>query len=467
MCEEPKKISFGFSKVSKKSNLTLLKKVTEIKNDIQFIECLEEKSIKLVGGEEKKQELPIIPMLNGNLLKESIIEVIKSREQEKSVQNCQNNTSKQNFNEDKKPLSLDEQAANEILEDLNKKNQNKKEEHNRTVLIASKATKQDKESTLEDYENMPIENFGLAMLRGMGWCPQKGIGLNERVVTPIAPALRPKGMGLGADKVPSTKNITCNGELLIMKKGATVKIVSGPYNNLYGKIEGFDELPGRLMIKIAESGVIVSLNEIMVQLVSSSEYNKNVEVSSHQLLRKERHNQPQHSQTFENPGVIKKGMNSPSFNESGDSEMNFTTRKARKDSRMSCEASDMEEQDYNNKKKKNAKRYDSGSSSSDEFDSIYKNARSQDLEKHSNSRYRDHYKEKISSQKRCHRSSEKTRKSKKSSNRDKYEDLPSDSRKKEYLDSKRRRRKTKRSESPDSSITSHSLKKKYSKHYKR
>ena len=36
------------------------------------------------------------------------------------------------------------------------------------------------QSTLEDYEQVPIEKYGEAMLRGMGWQPGKGIGKNEK-----------------------------------------------------------------------------------------------------------------------------------------------------------------------------------------------------------------------------------------------------------------------------------------------
>jgi G patch domain/KOW motif-containing protein len=39
------------------------------------------------------------------------------------------------------------------------------------------------QSTLEDYESIPIVEYGMAMLRGMGWNPGKGIGRNERYVT--------------------------------------------------------------------------------------------------------------------------------------------------------------------------------------------------------------------------------------------------------------------------------------------
>lgn len=34
------------------------------------------------------------------------------------------------------------------------------------------------ESTLEDYEKVPIGDYGLAMLRGMGWKEGFGIGKN-------------------------------------------------------------------------------------------------------------------------------------------------------------------------------------------------------------------------------------------------------------------------------------------------
>ena len=56
------------------------------------------------------------------------------------------------------------------------------------------------ESTLEDYEAVPIEAFGAAMLRGMGWKSGDPIGGINKAVTPVfEPQLRPRGLGLGAD----------------------------------------------------------------------------------------------------------------------------------------------------------------------------------------------------------------------------------------------------------------------------
>lgn len=36
------------------------------------------------------------------------------------------------------------------------------------------------QSLLQDYENVPIEEFGTAMLRGMGWKSGEGIGKNPK-----------------------------------------------------------------------------------------------------------------------------------------------------------------------------------------------------------------------------------------------------------------------------------------------
>jgi len=36
------------------------------------------------------------------------------------------------------------------------------------------------QATEEDYEKVPIEQFGLAMLRGMGWTDGNGVGRTQR-----------------------------------------------------------------------------------------------------------------------------------------------------------------------------------------------------------------------------------------------------------------------------------------------
>lgn len=53
------------------------------------------------------------------------------------------------------------------------------------------------ESTMSDYETVPIESFGEALLRGMGWVPGKGNnpGIHN-------PKRRTAGLGLGAKEKP-------------------------------------------------------------------------------------------------------------------------------------------------------------------------------------------------------------------------------------------------------------------------
>ncbi|KAG2428963.1 hypothetical protein HXX76_011207 [Chlamydomonas incerta] len=54
---------------------------------------------------------------------------------------------------------------------------------------------------LDAYDAMPIEEFGRAMLRGMGWEEGMGVGRNRRQVEAIEYVRRPERLGLGAQPV--------------------------------------------------------------------------------------------------------------------------------------------------------------------------------------------------------------------------------------------------------------------------
>ncbi|TPX35375.1 hypothetical protein SmJEL517_g02363 [Synchytrium microbalum] len=62
------------------------------------------------------------------------------------------------------------------------------------------------EPTLDEYDKVPVDQIGAAMLRGMGWKEGEGLGKNKTVVTPILSARRPALLGLGAKPQPIVEN---------------------------------------------------------------------------------------------------------------------------------------------------------------------------------------------------------------------------------------------------------------------
>ncbi|XP_012224166.2 G-patch domain and KOW motifs-containing protein [Linepithema humile] len=307
MADEGKKISFGFAKSIKKP--TLVKQIPQEEKKVDYIECLDEKAIKVIGVEEKKEEHLIIPLLGSKTWHDRIVNKIDAdifeskaskndtqtvtiKEEPKEISNgdltlVNNSVSNTQIKSEpldeseSKTLTLEEQAAKEIIEDLKSTEKKDDKLSNLTLPLAEEQNLRGvAESTLDDYEKIPVDAFGLAMLRGMGWKPGKGIGKNEKIVETVVPELRPAGMGLGADKIALQKQ---NGKVkeeeeLRMEKGSFIKIIAGKQSNTYGQIEGFDQDAGRLIVKMALNGNTISVNECLIQIVTKAEYMKNSKV---------------------------------------------------------------------------------------------------------------------------------------------------------------------------------------------
>nr|XP_006013551.2 PREDICTED: G patch domain and KOW motifs-containing protein-like [Latimeria chalumnae] len=143
-------------------------------------------------------------------------------------------------------------------------------------------------STEADYETVPVEAYGMAMLRGMGWKEGEGIGRTfKQDVKPIEHQLRPKGLGLGADRSAlqdlgeaKSKRPPKPGEERKEEEpkgyvaGGLVQVQSGPHKELYGKIEGVDPDNARVMVKLAIGGKIVTISQYTLRLVEKKEYEK-------------------------------------------------------------------------------------------------------------------------------------------------------------------------------------------------
>jgi len=52
------------------------------------------------------------------------------------------------------------------------------------------------ESTLDDYDDVPVTDFGAALMRGMGWEEGKGVGRNRQVVKPLDFDARKRTLGV-------------------------------------------------------------------------------------------------------------------------------------------------------------------------------------------------------------------------------------------------------------------------------
>jgi len=132
------------------------------------------------------------------------------------------------------------------------------------------------QSTLEDYDNIPVEKYGMAMLRGMGFKSDEGIGgFKKQVIKTVEPVIRPKGLGLGASKPKKeTAKVAEGEEKLELKRGAFVLMESGKQKGLYGTVEGLDEENARVIVKLAIGGEKVSISENSIKLVNDKEYKK-------------------------------------------------------------------------------------------------------------------------------------------------------------------------------------------------
>lgn len=180
--------------------------------------------------------------------------------------------------------TLESQAVKELLSDANKV----VEEETSSLVLPLKAEDLPldgaKESSMDDYDNIPINQFGLAMLRGMGW--KEDPNKKKSAKDPDA-FVRPKGMGLGADKAIKPKPLLVapdHNEILEIKKSAYVRVLAGKHKDLYAQVEGLDDHAGRVIVKMALGGAKESFNEFLLQPISKKEFQQYGKVISEYFL---------------------------------------------------------------------------------------------------------------------------------------------------------------------------------------
>lgn len=269
-------VSFKFSKSSTKK-LAGNKLEEDDPPKGELITSVEDKEIKSAVPKEEKKEL-VIPLIRKNTWRIS----------GKTDHNILN----------EKERALHEMAVKEVLKESSMKNEKwEKRETNLEItiplLVQNKVPEgyetDDKmdvslrpdESTLEHYEKVPVDAFGLAVLRGMGWKPGDPIGgKNKQCVTPVEAVLRPKGLGLGADKNALQKTVESepSEEKLELLKNAYVLVTGGPHKGLYGQVEGLDDENARAIVKLTTVDKCVTLPEFFTKVISKKQFQKESKV---------------------------------------------------------------------------------------------------------------------------------------------------------------------------------------------
>eukprot|EP00088_Acartia_fossae_P037742 TRINITY_DN3899_c0_g1_i8.p1 TRINITY_DN3899_c0_g1~~TRINITY_DN3899_c0_g1_i8.p1 ORF type:complete len:504 (-),score=114.45 TRINITY_DN3899_c0_g1_i8:10-1476(-) len=259
----------------------------DAKNERDFIKDVSDKKITGTIVKKKEEEL-VIPLISKNKWRSEDAPSSSQKDDKKSAKTGD----KKSASEKLENLSLEQQAARELIEDSKRQLEELEKgdtgpEVNEVPLLLSNAVPKGfetdenldvslraEQSNLDDYENVPVEKFGMAMLRGMGWKADEGIGgFKKQVIKTIDPVVRPKGLGLGATKPKDNKTVIKDGdEKLELKKGAYVQIISGKQTGLYGEVEGIDEETARVVLKLALGGEKTSVSENSIKLVTKKEF---------------------------------------------------------------------------------------------------------------------------------------------------------------------------------------------------
>lgn len=226
------RISFGF-KSAKGPSIKFPSAPPKKPNDREFIKSIDAGDIEATIKKEKEADriipLPVSTKSYREKLMTAATSNLVEKKEIKQEDQIEVDTSK---------LSLEERAALEIINDLKQKSI---EELNMNYVIPNTegpAISGAKEASMDDYENVPIIGYGLAMLRGMGLKEEKIQEANNAAKHDEF-KFRPKGMGLGADSTVKPRELKIKpkaGQILSMKKGAHVVVLGGGYKDFYGEV---------------------------------------------------------------------------------------------------------------------------------------------------------------------------------------------------------------------------------------
>uniref|UniRef100_A0A6A7FRR5 G patch domain and KOW motifs-containing protein-like n=1 Tax=Hirondellea gigas TaxID=1518452 RepID=A0A6A7FRR5_9CRUS len=281
------KFSLTFSKKKEQKPLqsSALANVPEKKEEkVEIIELIEDNVIKSNLPEEAELVIPMRQQLQASTFKAKAI--LKAKQTAATVA-TRDGSGTEVIKSPDRQLTLDEQAEKALLaEACGAVVKTSREET--TAITQSSLTSRllstdpsaatsgevGKLSTIMDYEKVEVEGFGSALLRGMGWKKNEGVGnvKNRRVVSIIDASNKTLGNISTRKQDGSCSQQEQETEQLPLVKGAYVLIHAGRHKANYAVVECIDE--DHILVRKAVGAAVLREVEANITVVSMEEYKK-------------------------------------------------------------------------------------------------------------------------------------------------------------------------------------------------
>lgn len=265
----------------------------EVKRSPQALLAVDQDSLKV--NENAEEEELVIPLLQAK--RSAVLSRLAKLQQEdggKEGEGKKEEETAQENQEDSKPLTLEEKAERALLEESKRRlDEWTTRDVKKDITIPAEdplsapLTDIGKESTLDDYDEIAVECFGAAILRGMGWKKSEGIGGREKkVIEIIDPSTKTLGSSEGKQATAQKKEgeeVEDEEELPIVK-GAYVFLHSGRHRGTYGVVEVVDE--DHLLIRAAVGQAMVREVEGNLRVATQKEYRESSRVINKEMYDK-------------------------------------------------------------------------------------------------------------------------------------------------------------------------------------
>ncbi|XP_064631963.1 G-patch domain and KOW motifs-containing protein-like [Lineus longissimus] len=296
------KFAFKLGKSSAPKKLqtsAIAEEVKSVDKDTNFVATFDGKEIKSSDDNQDAKKTLVIPMIEANRWRDREDRFAKKRKSEPTK--AEGEVDGKDIKIGEKKEDIDSLAIKELVTDASRRNDDWEERGDPgysdiaiPLLMQNKVPEgfetdekldvslRPEAATGTDYDAVPVEAFGFAMLRGMGWKDGEGIGKDKKIIDQVEPGLRPKGLGLGADRSNAKKDDkskkTEEEQELEMKKGTYCQVQTGHHKDMYGQIIATDTENSRVMVKLAIGGETVNLLQFLVRLVTKKEYDKSSKI---------------------------------------------------------------------------------------------------------------------------------------------------------------------------------------------